>query len=303
MSFIEPQAHDRSWRPLRPALVLGAIATLAVGGVTQAQSPSPGPEPEVYTIDAVTTDAGTLLTGEDGKTLYFFAKDTSPGTSACEGDCATNWPAFTLESTETLAAGDGVTGVLAVFGRSDGALQASYDGRPLYYFSGDTTAGDTNGEGIGGVWSVANVDGSLGVAAPSAGPASGEVYTVNIATGALGTVLTGEDGRTLYVLTRDVAPGASTCEDDCTANWPAFTLEDGETLAAGAGVTGVLGTFARSDGSMQVSYDGRPVYYFIGDSQAGDVNGEGIGGIWFVAAVDGSVPAAAASGAPASPAP
>ena len=61
----------------------------------------------------MTTDLGTFLTGEDGKTLYYFLKDTTPGTSACTGGCADNWPAFVLEGTETVAAGTGVTGTFS----------------------------------------------------------------------------------------------------------------------------------------------------------------------------------------------
>ena len=271
------------------ALVLGYGATAA-----QAQSTAPSAAGTVYTVAATTTDLGTFLTGEDGKTLYFFAKDTAPGASACEGGCLDNWPPFLLEGSETLAAGDGVTGVLATFARSDGTMQVAYDGRPVYYFAGDKAAGDVTGQGAGGFWTVALADGSLGVVAPAAAsPAAGAtVYTVNAVTTDLGTFLTGEDGKTLYYLTKDAAPGASVCEADCLSNWPAFILEANESLAAGAGVTGVLGTFARSDGSMQVSYDGRPVYYFIGDQAAGDVAGQGIGGVWFVAAADGSVPPA-----------
>ena len=101
-----------------------------------AQSAAPAEE-EVYTVNAVTTDLGTFLTGEDGKTLYYFANDTAPGASACEGDCITNWPLFLLDEDETLEAGEGVTGVLTTFPRADGSMQVSYDGRPLYYFAGD----------------------------------------------------------------------------------------------------------------------------------------------------------------------
>lgn len=302
-SFDLPRAHPQHWRPLGAALAMGALATFALGSVTSAQSASPAAGGgEAYTINASTTDLGTFLTGEDGKTLYYFAKDTAPGASTCTGDCATNWPALTVDSADTLAAGNGVTGVLATFARADGSTQVSYDGRPLYYFAADKAAGDTNGQGKGGVWAVASVDGSLGVATPSAAAPSGTVYTVNATTTDLGTFLTGEDGKTLYFFAMDTAPGASVCGDDggCKANWPPFTLDAGEALAAGDGVTGVLSTFTRADGSTQVTFDGRPVYYFIGDQKAGDVTGQGIGGIWFVAAANGSLPAPAASGAPAS---
>lgn len=58
-------------------------------------------------------------------------------------------------------------------------------------------------------------------------------------------------------------------------NWPPFTLDPGETATAGDGVTGTIGSVTRSDGSKQVSYNGLPVYYFAGDSEAGDTTGQG----------------------------
>jgi len=281
---------------------MGGALVLGLSGTAMAQSAAPASGGgEAYTLGSATTDLGTFLTGEDGKTLYYFLKDTAPGASVCGEGCVDNWPPFTIESDDSIAAGDGVTGVVSWFTRADGTNQVTYDGRPLYYFAADKAAGDVAGQGKGGVWFVAAADGSAPAApaasgAPAASPA--ETYTVNTATGDMGTYLTGEDGKTLYIFLKDTAPGASVCEGDCATNWPPFTLEANEALAAGDGVTGVLSTFARSDGSMQVSYDGRPVYYFVGDSAAGDTKGEGIGGVWFVATADGSVPAPAASAAP-----
>ncbi|MET0773828.1 MAG: hypothetical protein ABWZ82_12140, partial [Candidatus Limnocylindrales bacterium] len=158
-----------SRRLILAAASAGAIASLVLAGPILAQSEAPGEE-EVYTVNATTTDLGTFLTGEDGKTLYYFANDTAPGASVCEGDCITNWPLFLLEEDETLEAGEGVTGVLATFPRADGSMQVSYDGRPLYYFAGDAAAGETNGQGRGDVWYVAAEDGTLnGPAAPADG--------------------------------------------------------------------------------------------------------------------------------------
>lgn len=124
-------------------------------------------------------------------------------------------------------------------------------------------------------------------ASPSESPSSasgGEAYEVRTATGADGTFLTGEDGRTLYTFKKDTAPNASTCDGGCANAWPPFTIADDDTLKAGDGVTGNLATFDRGDGSKQVSYDGAPLYYFGGDKAAGDTNGQGLNGVWFVAA-------------------
>jgi predicted lipoprotein with Yx(FWY)xxD motif len=287
-------AHGRPRTLVLAAACVGALASLAAIGPTMAQSEAPSGE--AYSVEASTTDLGTFLTGEDGRTLYYFAKDTAPGASTCEGDCLTNWPAFSLEDSDSLTAGDGVTGVLATFPRSDGTMQVSYDGRPLYYFAGDKAAGDTNGQGKGDVWFVAAVDGTLN--GPAASASGGLV--VNATTTDLGTFLVDSAGRSLYFFAKDTAPGASVCEaGGCLENWPVFGPTGDQGFAPGAGVTGVLGSFTRGDGAVQATYDGRPLYYFIGDQAAGDVNGEGLAGVWFVAAVDGTLPAPAASPAPA----
>ena len=124
--------------------------------------------------------------------------------------------------------------------------------------------------------------------AASAAPASteaatGDAYTVNVATDAtLGKFLTGEDGKTLYVFKKDAA-STSNCTGGCAQAWPPFELEGSETVAAGDGVGGSLTTFARADGSMQVAYNGAPLYYYATDQKAGDVTGQGVGGVWFVA--------------------
>jgi predicted lipoprotein with Yx(FWY)xxD motif len=139
-------------------------------------------------------------------------------------------------------------------------------------------------------------------AAPSAASsgAAGEAYEVDVATGAMGKYLTGEDGKTLYVFTVDSA-NKSACADACSTTWPPFTLDNGETVKAGDGVTGALTTFARADGKMQVAINGLPLYYFKNDAKAGDTNGQGLNGKWFAADPAGTLPAA--SGAPASAAP
>jgi predicted lipoprotein with Yx(FWY)xxD motif len=99
---------------------------------------------------------GDFLAGEDGMTLYTFSPDATPNKSTCNGDCATTWPPFALDSGETATAGSGVSGTIASFARDDGSTQVSYNGKPLYYFANDKAAGDTNGEGAAnGKWHVA----------------------------------------------------------------------------------------------------------------------------------------------------
>lgn len=110
-----------------------------------------GPE-TVKTADA---DMGTILVDGEGKTLYLFEQDTGPQ-STCAGGCAGEWPPVTTEGKPH--GGDGVTAsMLGTSKRSDGSVQVTYAGHPLYYFSGDTAPGQTNGQGLddfGAAWYV-----------------------------------------------------------------------------------------------------------------------------------------------------
>src|SRR5262245_60359846 len=123
-------------------------------------------------------------------------------------------------------------------------------------------------------------------AAASSGP--GEAYEVDVATDAtIGMYLVGEDGKSLYLFGQD-SSGKSTCNASCASNWPPFTLDEGDTVKAGAGVTGTIATIKRDDGTTQVTINGLPLYYFAGDTDKGQLNGQGIGAKWYAAGVDGT---------------
>jgi predicted lipoprotein with Yx(FWY)xxD motif len=113
----------------------------------------------------------------------------------------------------------------------------------------------------------------------------------------LGTYLTGQSGMTLYIFTVD-APDVSNCSGGCATNWPPLTVAPGTTISGPSGATGTFGTITRADGSIQVTYDHMPLYYFAGDSVAGDTNGQGVGGNWFVALVGGPGASPSATVAP-----
>ena len=106
------------------------------------------PSADAYTI----TTTGGVLTDPDGKTLYTFDNDTAT-TSACGTDCTPTWPPLTTSGTYT--ADPSLTGTIGTITRDDGTKQVKYSGKPLYHYSGDSVAGDKNGDGIGGVWHVA----------------------------------------------------------------------------------------------------------------------------------------------------
>lgn len=114
---------------------------------------------------------------------------------------------------------------------------------------------------------------------------------------ALGAVLAGPTGRTLYTLSSDPANG-SICTGQCLAFWPPLVVAAGGTTTAPSGTNGTFATFVRSDtGATQVTLSGRALYYFKNDTGPGQTNGEGIqalGGVWH--AVKGAV--ASATGVP-----
>ena len=120
-----------------------------------AASPTGAAEIELK-VAAGAGSVGNYLTGADGMTLYIFTKDTAgDGKSVCNGDCATKWPPLVVASLDEVKADSGATGALALATRDDGTKQVTYKGLPLYYFEPDQAAGDTKGQGVGGVWFVA----------------------------------------------------------------------------------------------------------------------------------------------------
>jgi predicted lipoprotein with Yx(FWY)xxD motif len=124
-------------------------------------------------VTTAESDLGVTLADADGRTLYAFTKDKG-GQSACYDDCAATWPALTIAGDP--AAGDGIDGsLLATASRKDGAEQVTYKGMPLYYFSGDQKPGETNGQGVGGVWFTVTPAGQLvGAAAEQTESGSGD---------------------------------------------------------------------------------------------------------------------------------
>jgi predicted lipoprotein with Yx(FWY)xxD motif len=119
---------------------------------------------------------GALLTDAAGKTLYMFTRD-KPYLSVCYDGCATNWPPL-LVGTNTPALAEGAGGKLDTIVRDDGNRQVLYEGKPLYFYTPDTTIGDTKGQGVGNVWFVVPPIGASAPApaapAPAALPTTGE---------------------------------------------------------------------------------------------------------------------------------
>ena len=102
---------------------------------------------------------GTILVDGDRSTLYLFMRDKG-NTSNCTGGCAQTWPPLLASQVHLELAGEGVKAdLLATIPRSDGSSQVTYNGHPLYNFSGDQEPGHARGESAGGVWFVVSPTG------------------------------------------------------------------------------------------------------------------------------------------------
>jgi predicted lipoprotein with Yx(FWY)xxD motif len=154
------------------AAVLAACSssgTSSTGGSTSTSTSSPAAATSGG-LKTATIGGATVLTNTKGFTLYSFAPDT-PTKSNCNGACAQNWPPVAGP-----AKASGVTGTFGTIKRSDGSVQATFDGHPLYTFVGDTAPGQAKGNGLnvaGGLWHEITTSGTAPVGSSSSGSGGG----------------------------------------------------------------------------------------------------------------------------------
>ena len=112
-----------------------------------------------HDLDVTTTDdLGSVISDASGMTVYLFTNDEQgAGTSACEGDCLAAWPPVG-ELTSPAGAFD--ADLIGTIERSDGTIQATFNGWPLYTFAQDSAPGDTNGQGVNDVWFALDISGN-----------------------------------------------------------------------------------------------------------------------------------------------
>lgn len=210
-----------------------------------------------------------------GFSLYTFDVD-GVDDSACYGlngdECINAWPPLLAD------AEDKASYPLSVIELSNGLFQWAFQGKPLYFYVGDSTAGDTNGDGLGDVWHIANnlpaiIRTTDNVARLSA---TGNVLAL-LPESETSTTLTAQrvnrDQFTLYTFDSDTAL-TSNCSDDCAAAWPAFLADENDTDS------GDFTRFERADGFTQWAYKEMPLYFYVGDTELGQLNGDGLGGVW-----------------------
>lgn len=142
-------------------------------------------------------------------------------------------------------------------------------------------------------------------ASPSAGQsASNGALTIGTARASVGTYLTGASGRALYVWMAD-SKGRSSCAGTCASLWPPLRANSMPKVAGGASAADIS-LISRSDGTKQVAYKGRPLYYYAGDTGPGMTNGQGSNGFgakwWLIGTSGAQITSSAAAASPSSPA-
>jgi predicted lipoprotein with Yx(FWY)xxD motif len=149
----------RRWLLVAAAFVL-VVAAGAGWALHLLGASAPGPQAEATMLQTRTIGDVTVLTDDEGYTLYWFGPDSATK-SACQGSCARSWLPLTGPATW----GPGVTGTIGAIVRPGGALQATYNGHPLYTTTADTGPGQTKGNGVwshGGEWHEVTVPGRAG---------------------------------------------------------------------------------------------------------------------------------------------
>jgi predicted lipoprotein with Yx(FWY)xxD motif len=252
------------------AASMGLLAlTAACGGSNMGYgTPSGPPAPSATLMVATDARLGGHLVDGNGRSLYYFAKDVPAGgaqaaVSNCNADCLPVWPIFHADS--VVAQGIDAADV-GQFTRSDGSKQTSYRGFPLYYYVGDTAAGDAKGEGLNGLWYVVHEP-------------TYSIALLSKANEAARYLIDGA-GRALYYFARDTVgtsttPPVTACTSGaCMTNWPIF-LTDQVTVPSDL-VAADFTVYTRADGIQQSAYKGHPLYYYVGDTAPGETNGRAI---------------------------
>ena len=138
-----PAATQPAASSVAPAASSAAPAASSAAPSASSSAPASGPVIKTASVGSLGT---VIVASSNSMTLYNFSKDVKDsGKSVCTGGCATTWPPLTVAAGATPTGDTGVTGKIATITRDDGTIQVTYNGLPLYFFSGDKAVGDSNG--------------------------------------------------------------------------------------------------------------------------------------------------------------
>ncbi len=267
----------KSFVYVNPLAVLTFLCAGSLIGCSQEENPT-----TVASLELLSTPLGQVITGDAGKTLYFFARDAA-GTANCTEACNDTWPIFYKETPsfgKSLRASDFNT-----ITRTDGNKQTTFKGWPLYYFSKDTKAGDVAGENVGNAWMVAKTNYTVLLALQQLVGNDGKNYTFDTKEGTGNSLfLVDSLGRTLYAFASDKHSVNKYTKADLSNNstWPIFETSSivGEVPSA---LKSTDFTTVTAVGKTQLTYKGWPLYYF-GPDQGIRGNTKGVSvprpGIW-----------------------
>ncbi len=237
-------------------------------------SSMPSPTFDQVPVEVENAALGIVFGARDDERTLYTRPDDAPGTVTCIDTCAASFPPLSTDVTTA-----GISGDFDIIERPDGTNQWTYKGYPLHRHTGDGAPSEANGEGTAtddsaGLWHVARPEPITSGDSDTLGEilvVKGQVIT------AAGEPTTRNDfaGRTLYV-TSDDSADTSTCVDACADTWIPLYAD------AGAAASTRYSVFERPDGTVQWAYENQPLYAYTGDAAAGDINGEGIGGVWSV---------------------
>lgn len=155
------------------ALGAGALGAVAAGCGTSSSTGSTPSNPmtgsSTTVVKTASTPVGQVLVGSNGRTLYLFKSDTGT-TSTCTGACAATWPAATTTGKPQAS---GVNAGMLGTAVNAGHTQVTYHGHPLYYYSGDSAAGQVNGQGLLKLWYAVSPSGSADTSMPTSSSPGG----------------------------------------------------------------------------------------------------------------------------------
>lgn len=241
------------------------------------------------------TQVGTHIVDKDGRSLYFFSDDAD-GLSNCTGGCLATWPAFLADSSTTTYS-DGLTASdFKTITLPAGSKQTTYKGWPLYYYAPGGTpesGGQTNGEGIGGIWFVAKKNYSVMIANNQLIGGNGTNYLSDYSAGNGRSIyLTDGNGNTLYTFARDSNLVNKFTKPDFSNNG-LFPIYETTNITVPSILNTSLFVTIDFNGKKQLTYNGWPLYFYGADSLVrGSTKGitfppsQPVGAIWPVTTKD-----------------